>query len=283
MNSDSIVRFFKELGGKPYALPVYSLTTVALTLPLIFGVDLCLMNVLAAIMAILVPYKIYGEKDIRKVFYAGAVAIVIISLIGSVYHVDLLYGQEVEVLESEHMEGYLDMLYGRGDTVFEGTASIKGEVDVNQVFLNLTYQSPDDPLKDDTISYELEPDGDVYRKGIVTDREVIFNHHFALNYSEGNETFWEETDGTFGPVTLSRGNAFISIMIIRSVAPFVSFLLLLGLLWWLMYMRKSKAVGKDVLEEKESRLEHYCDSCGEDLSQEMKVCPRCGEELEDED
>ncbi len=281
MNRDSMVRFFKELKEKPYALPVYSLTTVAVTLPLIFGVDLCLMNVLAGMMAILVPYKIYGDKDLKKVFYSGALAIVIISLIGSVYHVHILYGQEVEVLESEHLEGYLDILYGRGDTVFEGTVSIKGEVDVNQVFLNLTYQSPDDPMKEDTISYELAPDGDLYGNSIVTDREAIFNHHFALNYSEGNETFWEETDGSFGPVTLSRGNTFVSIMIIRSIVPFLFFLPLLGLLWWLGYMRKSKEVGKDVLEEKESRLEHYCDSCGEDLSKEMKVCPRCGEELED--
>ncbi len=285
MKANSIIESIESLKDKPYALPIYSLTVVGLSLLFVFGrMDICLMNIIVAILAVLIPYKFYKEKNIKKVFYAGVIALLLIALIGTGYHIHIIYSQESMVIVSDNMEGELEPLYGDADTAFQGTVRIKEDIDVDQVFINLTFQSTIDPFEEEVESYPLEyvPEENIYRNNsIVTGEEMMFNHHFSMNYSDGNETYWEETERAFGPVTLSRGNTFVSIILLITVAPFISFSLLIGLLWWLKRMKSSKNVGTDELEKKDSELDYYCDSCGSDLTPDSKECPGCGELIED--
>ncbi len=285
MKAESITEAVENLKDKPYAVPIYSLTVVAVSLLLVLGrMDLCLVNIIIAILAVLIPYKFYKEKNIKKVFYAGALALLLVAFVGTGYHLNVIYSQENIIIESEHMEGELEPLYGDTTTLFEGTVRVDESIDVNQVFINLTFQSTVDPFEEEIKSYRLEylPEEGIYQNSsIITDQEIMFNHYFSMNYSVENETVWEETERSFGPVTLSKGNAFASILLLRMVSPFISFGLIIGLLWWLKRMRSSRDVGKEELKKKDSELDYYCETCGKDLTAEDEVCPGCGELIEE--
>ncbi len=267
----------EELRDKPYAVPVYALTVVGVSLPLIFShMDICLMNIIVAIVAIVVPYHLYKDKDVKKVVYAGVIALLLIAIIGTLYHVHIFYSQEPVELESENLsEGLLEPMYGDSETSFDASVRVR-DLNINQVLVNFTFQGIEDPMLMDEISYELEGQDGVYsNNSIVLGEERVYNHHFSLNYTEGNVTVWEETDSAIGPLTISRGNLAFSIMLLRTVAPFITFFLVVGLIWWMNRMKTSRSVGKDEFEKKEADLDDYCEKCGNFLDEDGE-CPDCG-------
>ncbi|MFO8109900.1 MAG: hypothetical protein R6U17_05190 [Thermoplasmata archaeon] len=268
----------ENVKNTPYAILVYSLTITAICTLLVFShMDICLMNTLIPIVAVVIPYHIYKERNIKKIVYAGVIALILLASIGTLYHIDVFYSQEPATLDSEHVkEARLNRLYGDADTEFEATLQLHDSIDeVNQVFVNFTYQSLENPMETEEIFWDLVTDDNIsFNYTTALGKENVFNYHFSINYTDGNNIVWEETDKAFGPLTMSKVNLAPMIMIQRTIMPFITFLLIIGLLWWKEKMKASKAVGSDVLDKKESKLEEYCNSCGEFLDDKGE-CPNC--------
>ncbi len=274
-----ILSKLQEIRGKPYDIIVYSAVLILVALPMVFaGLELCMINIAIAVLGVLIPIKLFGEWNVKKIAIAGIVGIIIIGAIGTVFTLNLIYTQEHEILESDNLhEGSIDSLYGKAGDSFTFSIRVGEEVDIEEIMVNLTRQDPEDLRTEITESYTMEPVEDedhIYTLTHVIDEDEIYMHYFSMRFNDTTEIRWEETESGFGPTTIQRSTAALFIMAQRSLSPVVSFLLIVGIFWWWKRMQKSRKVGEEELEAKEKALDNYCEFCGK-LLEEGEECPDC--------
>lgn len=271
--NDSLKQRIDTVKDSPYSVPIYIGTVFGIAIvPVLMGLDLCLLGMIIAVVAILVPYKLYKEPRLRKVVTAGAVAIVLIALVGTLFHVQILYSQSPETTGSENISmGTVDGLYGDTDTIFNFTAEGPSPVEGITMYLNLTFIG-DDGMEEE-ISVEMDHTGQLYyHQRTLEEKQYLM--HFTLESRENNISSWEETDKIFGPLLIPKNVAIMSIFIMRFMAPFVMFVLFGALLWWKRGVTKSKDSSMEGLEEKDMALDDACPDCGALLQGEIR-CPDC--------
>lgn len=285
---DSIGNRVKTIKEKRYALLIYVATIFLLTIPLvIIAINLCFLSIIMSVIAVLIPYKFFKDKSIKKVIITGFIAILLVASIGTIYHVHILYGETPSDLGSEHLtEGTVDKLYGDGETEFNFTViltdDVEEDIDNYTVFVNLTYNSGE--LTETTQGYNYTmrsingSNGTFYKVTSLEERR--YDHHFSLRINGTEGTTWEETDKTFGPMNIPRETAYINIFVMRLTSPILIFLLLVSLVWWRRRLKSSKRRSTEGLEKKEKGLEDFCPECGTILEGE-EVCPECGWEKEE--
>lgn len=101
-----------------YSVLIYIATVFLISVWLIL--DICLMTIIVPILAVLAPYKLYQEKNIKKIVVVGVVVILLISVTGSIYQLGIIFEKSPQRLSSYPLsDGRLDSLYGDQDTEFQ--------------------------------------------------------------------------------------------------------------------------------------------------------------------
>ncbi len=276
MNTKKLSERIDSVRNSRYSIAIYVATVFAFTILLILvGLDLCLLSMILAVLAILIPLKFYKEPNFKKVVAAGALSILIMALVGTVFHVHILYSQEPAILESDTLlNGSVDGIYGDTSTIFNFTVEVGLETTVNHtVYLNLTYTG-DDGASQMSHHEMTSMEGDVYFFATsLEERQYLY--HFTLGTTVDNETTWETTPKGFGPLVISERTAFVNIFIMRLTSPVIIFFLFVSLLWWKRGLEESRRSSTKGLDEKESALDDSCPECGA-LMDGRDICPDCG-------
>ena len=290
----TFLKKIEKVPDSPYSMLIYVGTVLFLTSPLFLlnmFANICFFNIFVAGLAVLIPYKFYKEDNIKKLAVAGLISILLVSVVGTVYHVNELYTQEPGELSSDNLtQGTVNRLYGDTDTVFNFTVESSEAVsDLNySVYLNISYlganNSFSEPLVD---SYEMKKMndsavGNSYFKTLTVE-EKLYEHYFSLKINRTGNVTWEETEKGYGPLTIPQTQAYIVIFPPRAVSPLLLYALGISLIWWRKKMVDSQRYSTSGLEKKEEALESYCDNCGTLLSSDEEVCPECGEPVKIEE
>ncbi len=259
----------------PYSMLIYIATIFAFNIFLVLiGLELCLLSVILSVLAILIPLKFYKEPKLKKVVVAGAISIILIAAVGTIFHIHILYSQDLTVLESDNLlNGTVDKIYGDTETLFNFTVEIRNESNYNYtVYVNITFFGDDGSSQE--IYNEMRPLNNGSYQWETRLDEKQYYHHFTLEATRGNETLWESTESTFGPLLIPKGTATLNIFIMRLVSPIITFLIFASLVWWKKGLDKSKSSSVKGLEEKERALEDSCPECGA-LLKGKDECPDC--------
>lgn len=301
-----LLRKINELTRKAnesrFSILVYIATVFVASIWVIF-MNPCMMNLLLPILAILIPYKLYDEMDLKKLLVTGIAVIILISLTMAFYHTGVIYDQPSRQIRSEGrrmINGTVEPIYGDSGTSFNLTVELSWEFIERYenrnytVYANLSFTETEGVRRRDYEGYEMsrvdetvEENQTVEYYVIVTDLpERMFNHYFSLKREvplEEDDYAWERTSLGFGPITLPRNNALRIITFQQSISTFLFFFLFMGLWWLKRRMDISVTQSTEGLEEKEKALDDSCPECGH-LLEGKKECDRCGwvEEPEDE-
>ncbi len=285
----------EKVPDSPYSMLIYVGTVLFLASPLFLlnmFANICFFNIFVAGLAVLIPYKFYKEEDIKKLAVAGLISILLVSVVGTVYHVNELYTQEPGELSSDNLsQGRVNRLYGDTDTVFNFTVYVSEDTaDMNHsVYLNMSYLGANNSFSEPIIdSHEMKrlndsQDGYRYYKELNVE-EKLYEHYFSLKkINQAGNITWEETENGYGPLTIPKTQAYIVIFPPRAVSPLLLYALGISLIWWRKKMKESQRYSTSGLEKKEEALESYCDNCGSLLSSDEEVCPECGEPVKIEE
>ncbi len=285
-NRSSILKKINEKTRKAkrsrYSVLIYILTIFIAPIWIIFF-NPCIMNIVLPILAILIPYKLYDENDLKKLLVVGIVAIILLGATMGFYHTTILYDQPSREIRSERRNltnGTIDPIYGTEETVFNFTVELNRTVMEEksfELYTNLSYVGAEGVREEHYEGYEMiqiknTTEFYIEIKGL---EERLFNHRFTLFIEENDDYIKERTSLGFGPVTLDRTSAFGMITLQQSLSTTIVFLLLMGVLWLKKRMDKSLVESTEGLEEKEEELEDYCPDCGH-LLEGKKECDRCG-------
>ncbi|MBS3790318.1 MAG: hypothetical protein KGY66_05315 [Candidatus Thermoplasmatota archaeon] len=257
------------------------------------------MQILLPILAILVPYKLYDENNLRKLLVVGIAAIILISFTMGSYHTVLLFDQSSTQLQSEQgnlRNGTIEPTYGDTSKTFNMTIELnKTFVQESNytIYANISLTGTIGFGGEDYKGYNMTRVNDTegkngwveYYAEVEVDDERLFNHYFSLKKDvpvEEGDFSWERTSLGFGPITLERKTALVMVTLQQSLSTSIIFLLGMGLLWLKKRMDRSVVESTEGLEEKEEELEDYCPECGH-LLEGKKECDRCGWIKEPED
>ena len=282
---------FEKPDDPKYAILKYVIYVYAISLPFIIILSYfnpCFLNLVIPAIAVLVPYKLFKEKSLKKVFIAGIIAVLLLNLTFTAYQVEGIYfSQEPGDLSSDVLsDGTVDKVYGEQKTKFNFTVNMdttKLETDNYTVYLNITWLTTTQEEENyrSFVMNELNNSQYYYifnlKEHDMQDR--LYSHHFSIKKNTTNGVEWEETDSSFGPFTISRLDAYRMIMLQQVVSSVLFFVLVLGMVWWRNRMATSREKSTEGLEEKEKELEDYCPQCGALLEGET-TCPECGIDVE---
>lgn len=285
-------RFEKPEDSK-FAILKYVVYIYAFSLPIIILLSYfnpCFLNLVIPAIAVLVPYKLFKEKSMKKIFVTGIIAILLVSFTFTAYQVEAIYfSQEPGELSSETFSnGTIDKVYGEQKTKFNFTVDLNTdhiETDNYTVFLNITWITTTTPEDGNDKSFQMVElnNSEYYYLFNLKDNDMedrLYSHYFSIRKNKTSGTVeWEETDSNFGPFTISRLDAYQVIMIQQLIATFLFFVLIIGMLWWRKRMATSREKSTEGLEEKEEELEDYCPQCGA-LMEGKTTCPECGIDVE---
>ncbi len=290
----------RKIRKSRFSIPIYILTVFLASIWMIF-INPCLMNILLPILAILIPYKLYDENNLKKLLVVGVAVIILLAFTMGFYHVGILYDQPARRLRSGTgalENGTIEPIYGDSGTEFNFTVEVNFTIagtseEKATLYANISFAEAEGIRREDYEGYEMKPvdenDGNNETKEyyvIVSGLpERLFNHYFSLRKDvpiEEGDFSWVRTSLGFGPITLPQTTALGIITLQQSFSTSIIFLLGMGLLWLKKRMDRSVVESTEGLEEKEEGLEDYCPDCGH-LLEGKKECDRCGWIKEPED
>lgn len=281
-------RFEKPEDSK-YAILKYVIYIYAFSLPIILLLSYfnpCFLNLVIPAIAVLVPYKLFKEKSLKKIFVTGVIAVLLISFTFTAYQVEGIYfSQEPGELSSESFSnGTIDKVYGEQKTKFNFTVDLNTEniqTDNYTIFLNITWITTATPADGDFKSFKMIKlnNSEYYYLFNLKEHDMedrLYSHHFSIRKNGTSGTVeWEETDSNFGPFTISRIDAYQVIMMQQLISTLLFLVLIIGIVWWRKRMATSREKSTEGLGEKEEDLEDYCPQCGA-LLEGKTTCPECG-------
>ncbi|MFW5927706.1 MAG: hypothetical protein ACOCSL_00790 [Thermoplasmatota archaeon] len=283
---------FDKPDDPKYAILKYVIYVYAFSLPFIIIFSYfnpCFFNLVIPAIAVLVPYFLFKEKSLKKVFIAGIIAVLLVNLTFTAYQIEGIYfSQEPGDLSSDVLsDGTIDNVYGEQKTRFNFTVNLnKNQIQTDNytVYLNITWLTTTQQEKGNDRSFEMnELNNSRYyyifnlKEHDMMDR--LYSHHFSIKMNTTDGVEWEETDSNFGPFTVSRWDAYQMIMLQQVISSVLFFILVLGMIWWRKRMTTSREKSTEGLEEKEKKLDDYCPECGTLLEDET-TCPECGTNVE---
>ena len=279
---------FEKPDDPKYAILKYIIYIYAFSLPFIIILSYfnpCFLNLVIPAIAVLVPYKLFKEKSLKKVFIAGIIAVLLLNLTFTAYQVEGIYfSQEPGDLSSDVLsDGTVDNVYGEQKTKFNFTVNLdpnKLQTDNYTVYLNITWLTTTQGDEDNFRSFEMNnlTNSEYYYLFNLKEEDMqdrLYSHHFSIKKNTTDGVEWEETDSSFGPFTISRLDAYQVIMFQQVVSSVLFFVLVIGMVWWRKRMTTSREKSTEGLEEKENELEDYCPQCGA-LMEGETTCPECG-------
>lgn len=269
--------FFEPLAKKLRSLKkdhdsfiLYLIFTYLFSLPLIFVllyVDPCLFNLVLPAFALLIPYKLFKEKDFKVLAVVGIIVLILLGLTFTAYQVEGIYiGRDPEELSSKHLsQGFIDRVDGDVGEEFKFTVIVSNEayedlIQDNNYTITVTltrYIEEGIDVKEYNMSFQEEVE-DIGRKFFIeisVVEEALYEHYFTLHIEKGNGDYEEETNRGFGPFTVGRLSLYRTIMIRQTTSTLIIFIIFLGFLWWRKGMlerakKKSKQkTEKDKTEE----------------------------------
>lgn len=283
---------FEKPDDPKYAILKYVIYVYAFSLPFIIILSYfnpCFLNLVIPAIAVLVPYKLFKEKSLKKVFIAGIIAVLLLNLTFTAYQVEGIYfSQEPGDLSSDVLsEGTVDKVYGKQKTKFNFTVDLdttKLQTDNYTVYVNITWLTTTQGEEDNYRSFEMNniTNSQYYYLFNLKEEDMqdrLYSHHFSIKKNTTNGVKWEETDSSFGPFTISRFDAYQVIMLQQVISSILFFVLVIGMVWWRKRMTTSREKSTEGLDEKEKELEDYCPQCGALLEGET-TCPECGIDVE---
>ncbi|MEF8873613.1 MAG: hypothetical protein V5A88_02955 [Candidatus Thermoplasmatota archaeon] len=250
------------------------------------------MNILLPVLAILIPYKLYGENNLKKLVVVGLVITLLLAVTMSTYQLGLIYEQPHRTLNSdEFQDGTVDQLYGDPDTTFTFTVNLTKDYVEGfnyTVYLNLTLATAGRVQQTPYEGYKMRRVAEsnlTYQYSVqVSDlEERLFGHRFSVRRNRTGlddelDYDWHRTSIVYGPITIEESRAFQLLTFEYFTSTAIIFLLGMGLLWVKKRMDKSVSESVEGLEEKEEELEDSCPECGA-LLEGAKVCKKCGWEI----
>lgn len=198
----------KRVKESKFSILIYIATIFVASLWLIF-MNPCLMNLVLPILAILIPYKLYEEEELKKIVVAGIIVIILLSISTSLFQMGFIYDQPDQILRSDNLEhGTVEPLYGDSTTTFNFTVNITETFSRDwdpkdyTVYTNLTLSTIGGISREPYEGYEMEPvkrgNSSVEYYKEVTLEERLFGHRFSLRKNVTDEmTYlfsldWEE-------------------------------------------------------------------------------------------
>ncbi len=284
---------FNKPDDPKYAILKYIVYVYAFSLPFIIILSYfspCFLNLVIPSIAVLVPYKLFKEKSMKKIFVTGIIAILLLSLTFTAYQVETIYfSQEPKDLSSDLLSnGTVDKIYGEQKTKFNFTVDLKEEkieTDNYTVYLNITWMTTTTPTDGNDKSFTMNSfnNSDYYYIFNLKEHDMedrLYSHYFSIRMNKTeNVTDWQETDSSYGPFTISRLDAYQVIMLQQLISMSLFFILIIGMVWWRKRMTTSRKKSTEGLEEKEKELDDYCPECGA-LLEGKNTCPECCTEIE---
>ncbi len=283
---------FEKPDDPKYAILKYVVYVYAISLPFIIILSYfnpCFLNLVIPAIAVLVPYKLFKEKSLKKVFIAGIIAVLLLNFTFTVYQVEGIYfSQEPGDLSSDVLsDGTVNKVYGEQKTKFNFTVDLeknKLQTDNYTIYLNITWLTTTPGEEDNYRSFTMDEiqNSQYYFIFNLEEQDMqdrLYSHHFSIKKNTTDGVEWEETDSSFGPFTISRLDAYQRIMLQQVISSVLFFVLVLGIVWWRNRMSRSREKSTEGLEDKEKELDDYCPQCGALLEGE-KTCPECGIDVE---
>ncbi len=269
---DFIIDRFRDLRDEHNRYVVYLIFVFIFSLPLIFillYVDPCLFNLAVPGFALLIPYHLFKERNLKVVGIVGVIALLLLGLTFTAYQVESIYiGRSPEVVSSDHLiDGQIDRVHGRPDDRFEFTVIVSQDayadliLDYNYTIqLNLSYYVGEEETVQDRYLMEYRENisdiGKLYHIEISDLDEELYEHHFTLDIEREDEDYSEETTTAFGPFTVGRGDLYIAIFAQLVSSYIITFSIFFAFLWWRTGTlekaeKKRKAKKKGDLSEEE--------------------------------
>lgn len=266
---EPLARKLRSLKKDYNSFTLYLVFTYLFSLPLIFVllyVDPCLFNLLISGFALLIPYKLFEEKDFKVLAVVGIIVLILLGSTFTVYQVEGIYmGRDPDELSSEYLsEGFIDKVDGDINDEFEFSVIVSSEAyediiknDNYTVKVTLTrYIEEGEDVRDYVMSFQEEID-DIGRKFFIRIsnlEEALYEHHFSLHIERENDDHVEETNRGFGPFTVGRSALYQTILIQQTSTTIIIFIIFLGVLWWRkgMLEKAKKRAEKKKQKEDES-------------------------------
>ncbi|MFW6040897.1 MAG: hypothetical protein ACOC85_03580 [Thermoplasmatota archaeon] len=209
--------------------------------------DPCLFNLLLPGFVLIVPYKLFKEKNITILAVVGIVILLLLGITFTAYQVEGIYiGRKPDELSSEYLsEGKIDKVHGNIEESFSFSVIVTDEaydeiIHDNNYSVNLNlmhYVDEEDEKVDDyeLVYQEVVPDkGHKYSIEINNLEEALYSHNFTLRI-EMDEGFYEEsTNEGYGPFTIGRAALYQVIMTQQISSTILIFFIYLAFLWWKM-------------------------------------------------
>lgn len=191
---DRLKQKTKKVKESKYSILIYVGTIFVASLWLIF-MNPCLMNLVLPILAILIPYKLYEEKDLKKIVATGVIVIILLAASTTLFQLGFIYDQPDQILRSENLQdGTVEPLYGDSSTTFNFTVNLTEnfaqEWDSKDytVYVNLTLSTIGGIGREPYEEYEMNgtEDEHMYYKEVSLE-ERLFGHRFSLRRNVTDE------------------------------------------------------------------------------------------------
>ncbi len=192
---DKLNQKMEQVKDSKFSIPIYVATIFVASLWLIF-VNPCLMNLLLPIIAILIPYKLYNEADLKKIIAAGIIVIILLSASTTLFQLGFIYDQPPQTLRSDNLrDGTVEPLYGDSSTSFNFTVNVTENFAENwdpedyTVCVNLTLSTVAGIGREAYEGYEMNSTGNgrQYYKELTLE-ERLFGHRFSIKRNMTDET-----------------------------------------------------------------------------------------------
>jgi hypothetical protein len=256
-----------------------------------------IMMISTAVFTLLVPYM-FGEKSIKKLAVFGLVLITISGVIAAYatwqVALDDIYSEESETVGSDDgllADGTSAPYFGYGVTNFTFTVTYTGgwSADDVQAYVNITpyllggenarhnvTMAPEDPAN---VGLTPRP----YVAHVELDEKAIYMYQFIV--VDGNST--AVTEWNLGPINVEKSEAQPTLIMVSTMIILLQsgMLFLIGLLmyWWLRKGKQEREKWRAELEESKPKKGggFKCTSCGAEVGDDDKFCPKCGEKFEE--
>lgn len=253
------------------------------------------MTITMAVLTLMIPY-IFGEKSVKKMALFGLLIFVVAGMVFGLAYLNTLFAFEPDPSESKNgvlTQGTVAPLHGASNSNFtfevfydgpNSHADMSVRVNVSDTFDEYNYVNKTMALKAGSNGTANER----YYTFSTTLKPSVYQYRFECEDSNGTTvTMWnlgplnEKQDKYTAPFLLSG---------VLSILSQVAIVFFLGLLmyWWLRRGRierakwASEGMDRKTVPKTTTSSGFTCTSCGADVDDDDKFCPKCGEKFEDE-
>jgi len=249
------------------------------------------LTVAMAIITFTIPYM-FGEKSVKRMALAGILVIFVVGMLFGAIYINALYNTPPEATNSTNnalTDGTVTPYQGPENTNFVYDVTYHGTINPGmELNVNITDIAGNDYTLNKTMGLKSNVSATVHVYEFNTTLPPsMYQYRFELG--DGKNTTY--TLLNLGPINAPMSQFLGSLMLYGMMTMLLQvgmlYLIVLLMYWWLRKGRiersKWTSGAYDKKASKSSTSSGFtCTSCGADVDDTDKFCPKCGEKFEDE-